>query len=101
MSTFDIPWVEKKYVLCEFILFYLLVMFRFIYFYLMCMCVLVPCVCSVLGGQKRAWYPLELEFQSVVSWPCGCQEPNLVPGEEQQVHLAAEPSLQCALKNNF
>lgn len=45
---------------------------------------------GIYGGQKRALDPLELEFQSMVSYSGA--EPS--PGEEQPVPLAAELSLQ-------
>lgn len=34
---------------------------------------------------------LELELQFCMSCPCGCWEPSLTPGSEQQVILVAEP----------
>lgn len=43
---------------------------------------------GIYGGQKRALDPLELEFQSMVSY--SGVEPS--PGEEQPVPLAAERS---------
>lgn len=81
----------------EFVLFYLLTLDSFIFLLYVYMCftgmyVLVPCVCSALGSQKRALYPLELELQRVVSGPpCGCWEPNLGPLEKQLQSYLSSP----------
>ena len=37
------------------------------------------CVFGVIGGQKKAVNPLELELEMVCEPPCGFWEPNLSP----------------------
>lgn len=49
------------------------------------------------GGQKKVSGLLELELKMIVSPPCGCQELNLGPLEEQPMLLASETSLAISL----
>lgn len=47
-----------------------------------------------LGYQKSVLDILELEFQTTVSRPTGCWDPNFGPLKELQAPSAAGPSLQ-------
>lgn len=52
---------------------------------------------SACEGQKRVLDALKLELLGTLCCQYGCWEPNTDPLEEQQVLLAAEPSLQALL----
>lgn len=56
------------------------------------MFVCTPHIAGVLGGQKRASDPLNLELR-MVELLCWCWELNTSHLEEQQMFLTIEPSL--------
>lgn len=72
----------------------LLLLLIYVYGCLGCMHVRSPYICSVHGGQKKAWNLLGLELQMVVRQHVGARSQTWILSQEQPVLLATESSLQ-------
>lgn len=72
--------------------------YLFVVFMLVCLHVCAHMLCAH-KGQKTELAPLELELRDPCEPPGGCWKPELVPLQEEQVHLTTEPSLQTAYEN--